>query len=40
IESKGTEEKIKGILALLKIFGIKKLVRTGKIALSREGKRI
>jgi len=40
IEITGTEEKIKGILALLKIFGIKKLVRTGKIALSREGKRI
>jgi acetolactate synthase-1/3 small subunit len=39
IEITGTEEKIKGILALLKIFGIKKLVRTGKIALSREGKR-
>ena len=40
IEITGTEEKIKGILALLKTFGIKKLVRTGKIALSREGKRI
>ena len=39
IEITGTEEKIKGILTLLKIFGIKKLVRTGKIALSREGKR-
>jgi len=39
IEITGTEEKIKGILALLKIFGIKKLVRTGKIALSRERKR-
>ena len=40
IEITGTEEKIKGILTLLKIFGIKKLVRTGKIALSREGKKI
>ena len=40
IEITGTEEKIKGILALLKTFGIKKLVRTGKIALSREGKRV
>ncbi len=38
IETTGTEEKIKGILTLLKPFGIKKLVRTGKIALSREGK--
>ena len=40
IEITGTEEKIKGFLALLKPFGIKKLVRTGRIALSREGKTI
>lgn len=39
IEITGTEDKIEGILALLKIFGIKKLIRTGRIALSREGKR-
>jgi len=38
IEVTGTEEKIEGILALLRPFGIKKLVRTGKIALPREGK--
>lgn len=38
IEITGTEEKIKAILVLLRPFGIKKLVRTGKIALSREGK--
>ncbi|MFQ6066955.1 MAG: acetolactate synthase small subunit [bacterium] len=35
IEATGTEDKIKGILTLLKPFGIKKLVRTGKIALAR-----
>ena len=38
IEVTGAEEKIEGILALLRPFGIKKLVRTGKIALPREGK--
>ena len=38
IEVTGTEEKIEGILTLLRPFGIKKLVRTGKIALPREGK--
>jgi acetolactate synthase-1/3 small subunit len=38
IEATGTEDKIKGILTLLRPFGIKKLVRTGKIALAREGK--
>jgi len=38
IEATGTEDKIKGILTLLRPFGIKKVVRTGKIALAREGK--
>jgi len=38
IEATGTEDKIQGILTLLRPFGIKKLVRTGKIALAREGK--
>ncbi len=38
IEATGTEDKIKGILTLLRPFGVKKLVRTGKIALAREGK--
>jgi len=38
IEVTGTEEKITGIITLLKPFGLKKLVRTGKIALAREGK--
>ncbi len=38
VEITGTEEKIKGILTLLRPFGIKKLVRTGKIALIREEK--
>lgn len=40
LEVTGTEEKITGILTLLKPFGIKKLVRTGKVALPREEKRI
>lgn len=39
IETTGPEDKIRGILTLLKPFGIKKLIRTGKIALPRgEGK--
>ncbi|MEA3485546.1 MAG: acetolactate synthase small subunit, partial [Candidatus Aerophobetes bacterium] len=38
IEVTGAEEKIEGILTLLRPFGIKKLVRTGKVALPREGK--
>ena len=35
IEATGSEEKIRGILTLLKPFGINKLIRTGKIALPR-----
>ena len=38
LEVTGDEEKINGILTLLKPFGIKKLVRTGKVALPREIK--
>ena len=38
LEVTGDEEKIKGFLTLLKPFGIKKLVRTGKIAIPREIK--
>lgn len=38
LEVTGSEEKIEGLLTLLKPFGIKKLVRTGKIALAREIK--
>jgi len=38
IEITGDEEKINGILTLLRPFGIKKLLRTGKIAMVREGK--
>ncbi len=38
IEVTGTEEKINGIITLLRPFGLKKLVRTGKIALAREEK--
>jgi len=35
IEMTGEESKIEGILKLLKKFGIKELIRTGKIALQR-----
>jgi len=38
LEVTGDEEKIKGFLTLLRPFGIKKLVRTGKIAIPRELK--
>jgi len=38
LEVTGDEEKIGGLLTLLKPFGIKKLVRTGKVALAREYK--
>lgn len=38
LEVTGSEEKIRGLLILLKPFGIKKLVRTGKVALAREPK--
>jgi len=38
IEITGGKEKINGILTLLRPFGIKKLLRTGKIAMVREGK--
>lgn len=38
LEVTGGGEKIKGLLTLLKPFGIKKLVRTGKVALPREMK--
>lgn len=38
LEITGNEDKINGILTLLKPLGIKKLVRTGKVALPREIK--
>jgi len=38
IEVTGAEEKIDGFLTLVRSFGIKKLVRTGRIALPREEK--
>lgn len=38
MEVTGSEDKIKGLLTLLRPFGIKKLVRTGKVALAREMK--
>ncbi len=39
IETTGDEDKIKAILALLKPFGIKEIVRTGKIAMARVPKK-
>ena len=36
IESTGSEAKVKAIIGMLKPFGIKDEVRTGKIAMSRE----
>lgn len=36
IEATGSEPKVKAIIGMLKPFGIKEMVRTGKIALSRE----
>ena len=38
IEVTGTEEKVKGIMDLLREFGIKEVVRSGKIAISRDNK--
>lgn len=38
LEVTGDEEKIEGLLTLLRPFGIKKLVRTGIAALTREPK--
>jgi acetolactate synthase-1/3 small subunit len=35
IEVTGDEEKIEAVLELIKPFGIKELVRTGKIAIAR-----
>jgi len=36
VEATGSEAKVKAILGMLKPFGIKEEVRTGKIAMSRE----
>lgn len=36
VELTGTEDKIEALLDLLKPFGIKELVRTGKIAIARQ----
>jgi acetolactate synthase-1/3 small subunit len=38
IEVTGDEKKIKAILALLKPLGIKEIVRTGRVAISRGSK--
>ncbi|MEW6096935.1 MAG: acetolactate synthase small subunit [bacterium] len=38
VETTGDEDKLKALLNLLKPFGIKEIVRTGKIALARGNK--
>ncbi len=38
IEVTGTEDKVRGIMELLSEFGIKEVVRSGKIAISRDKK--
>ncbi len=40
VETTGDEDKLKALLSLLKPFGIKEIVRTGKIALERNWGRI
>jgi len=37
IEITGAEEKIKGFISLIKSYGIKEIIRTGKIAIPRGG---
>ncbi|MCM8786273.1 MAG: acetolactate synthase small subunit, partial [Candidatus Omnitrophica bacterium] len=38
IEISGVDSKIRAMLDLLKTFGIKEVIRTGKIAITREFK--
>jgi len=38
IEMSGDEEKVGGFLNLLKPFGIREIVRTGRIAITRSSK--
>ena len=38
IEATGTENKVRGLEDLLRPYGIKEMVRTGKIALKRSAK--
>ncbi|RJP70790.1 MAG: acetolactate synthase small subunit [Candidatus Abyssobacteria bacterium SURF_17] len=38
VEVTGTEDKVQGMLELLRDFGIKEVVRSGKIAISRDTK--
>ena len=38
IEITGTTDKVEGFIMLLRPFGLRKLVRTGKVALAREDK--
>jgi acetolactate synthase-1/3 small subunit len=40
VEVTGAEEKVQGIMDLLREFGIKEVVRSGKIAISRDNKAI
>ncbi|MBI4831858.1 MAG: acetolactate synthase small subunit, partial [Candidatus Lindowbacteria bacterium] len=40
VEVTGTEEKVQGLMDLLREFGIKEVVRSGKIAISRDKKAV
>ncbi|MGQ9778772.1 MAG: acetolactate synthase small subunit [Bacillota bacterium] len=39
VEATGTQDKIEALIAMLKPFGLKELVRTGKVAMVRAGAR-
>lgn len=39
VEATGTQDKIEALMAMLKPFGIKEIVRTGKVAMVRAGAR-
>lgn len=39
VEEKGDTKKVKALLELLRPFGIKEIVRTGRIAMAAEGKK-
>ncbi|HIR02405.1 MAG TPA: acetolactate synthase small subunit, partial [Candidatus Aveggerthella stercoripullorum] len=40
IEATGDENKLRGIEDLLRAYGIKEIIRTGKVAMSRNSKEV